>query len=213
RSVRPAPSTTLFPYTTLFRSREEEDETRPRQLVAPHRDAEGRVEASVLEQRLARDERDGVRRRRGEPGDAACVLPRRVEPQVVRRAAEAGDEDAENQRLIDGEDGERGCRHGPLPGAGSRRKRPQRAHGRGSIRARPLSSRTGASTRALRAMNSGVAMISAGRGRASLTGIRSRIWPGRAVMTATRSARKIASSTSWVTNSTVVFTSRQTPSS
>src|SRR5207249_7757590 len=84
RSVRPAPSTTLFPYTTLFRSREEEDETRPRQLVAPHRDAEGRVEASVLEQRLARDERDGVRRRRGEPGDAACVLPRRVEPQVVR---------------------------------------------------------------------------------------------------------------------------------
>src|SRR5437667_218209 len=191
---------------------EEEVHARPRELEAPHRDTEDRMTASVLENRLAPDEDGGVRHRRREPDDAARVLPRRVEPDVVRGAAETADQDPEDQRLIDGEHGQGGRGHRPSLRAGPRRERPQRAHGRGSIHARPLSSRTWASTRALRAMNSGVAMTSAGRGRVSFTGMTSRIWPGRAVMTATRSVRKIASSMSWVTKSTLVFTSRQTPS-
>src|SRR5262249_13186222 len=50
------------------------------------------------------------------------------------------------------------------------------------------------------------------RGRGSGTGISSMMRPGAALMINTRSARKIASSTSWVTNRTVVLNSAQSSS-
>ena len=63
------------------------------------------------------------------------------------------------------------------------------------------------------AMNVPVVKQSIERGRASSTGSTSAMRPGRGVITTMRSARKIASSTSWVTNRIVRFRSRQTCSS
>src|SRR2546422_2570138 len=74
--IRRPPRSTLFPYTTLFRSaaeaeidadqrreRHEEQQARPGQLEAPHGHAEGRMQAPVLDERLARDEHGGVDRK------------------------------------------------------------------------------------------------------------------------------------------------------
>src|SRR5580692_1202325 len=61
-----------------------------------------------------------------------------------------------------------------------------------------LSSSMASSSVRLRRMNSGAVTISGRRGRGRSTTCSSFTEPGRAVMTSTRSPRKIASSTSWV---------------
>src|SRR5207247_1111348 len=86
--------------------REEEEQARPRQLEAPHRHAEDGMPAPVLDQRLARDQRDGVGGGRCEPDDAAGILPHRVETDVVRDAPETGDQDSEDRRLAGPEAGQ-----------------------------------------------------------------------------------------------------------
>ena len=57
---------------------------------------------------------------------------------------------------------------------------------------------------ALYDMKSGLVRLSMERGRGSVIGIVRAMRPGRADMTSTRSARRIASSMSWVTNNTEV---------
>src|SRR5262249_12438289 len=143
---------------------------------------------------LAADQRGGVGGGRREPHDAAGVLPHPGGADVVLRAAETHDQDSEDRRLVEPRDRQR--RPPPATDRDTAPPRREVPHRRGAGTTRALSSRTWARTPALRAMNSGVAMISAGRGRASFTVTTSRISPGRAVITATRSARKSASSMS-----------------